>query len=130
MERHVEGIYRTMRSRKSRTFNQLIGEDASAEVVVVTFMAILELYKRGIISIHQDFAFEDIVLQMEDDAPEITDFSVPDWGMPEDESLSIYEAGEDEEEPVEEMADEDTADEDAAGEDTADTQPQQTEGTE
>lgn len=92
MERHVEGIYRTMRNRKSRTFNQLIGDDATPEVVVVTFMAILELYKRGIISITQDIAFDDIVLGLEDDAPEITDFSVPDWGMPQDPSYDALNA--------------------------------------
>lgn len=87
MEKHVEGIYRTMRRRKARSFNQLVGEDPTPELVVVTFLAILELYKRGVVSISQSKQFADIDIEMEDDAPEITDFSVPDWGMPEDPSL-------------------------------------------
>lgn len=87
MERHVEGIYRTMRNRKSRTFAELVGEEPTAEIVVVTFLAVLELYKRGAISITQDEIFGEMSFEMEPDAPEITDFSVPDWGMPEDPSL-------------------------------------------
>lgn len=87
MERHVEGIYRTMRNRKSRTFAELVGEEPTAEIVVVTFLAVLELYKRGAISITQDETFGEMSFEMESDAPEITDFSVPDWGMPEDPSL-------------------------------------------
>lgn len=87
MEQHVEGIYRTMKRRKSRTFNQLVGDNPTPELVVVTFLAVLELYKRGVVSLEQDDAFEDISLKMEDSAPEITDFSVPDWGMPEDPTL-------------------------------------------
>ena len=87
MERHVEGIYRTMRRRKNRTFTELVGDSASPELVVVTFLAILELYKRGVITVHQDAAFEEIELAIDESAPEITDFSVPDWGMPEDPTL-------------------------------------------
>lgn len=91
MEKHVEGIYRSMRRRKSCTFDQLLGTAPTAEIVVVTFLAILELFKRGVIRIRQDGAFEEISLDMEEGAPEITDFSVPDWGMPEDPSLEGYE---------------------------------------
>lgn len=87
MERHVEGIYRTMRRRKNRTFTELVGDSATPELVVVTFLAILELYKRGVITVHQDAAFEEIELAIDESAPEITDFSVPDWGMPEDPTL-------------------------------------------
>lgn len=87
MERHVEGIYRTMRSRNARTFSQLVGEQPTPELVVVTFLAVLELYKRGVVSIEQGETFGEMELELEADAPEITDFSVPDWGMPEDPSL-------------------------------------------
>ena len=88
MERHVEGIYRTMRSRRTRTFSELVGESPTPELVVVTFLAVLELYKRGVISVQQDETFGEMSLSMEPNAPEITDFSVPDWGMPEDPSLT------------------------------------------
>lgn len=87
MEKHVEGIYRSMRRRESCTFSQLVGDAPTPELVVVTFLAILELYKRGVIRICQDAAFDEIQLDIDADAPEITDFSVPDWGMPEDPSL-------------------------------------------
>ena len=87
MEKHVEGIYRTMRRRKARTFSQLVGDNPTPELIVVTFLAILELYKRGVVNVVQEAAFEDISVQMEESAPEITDFSVPDWGMPDDPSL-------------------------------------------
>ena len=40
MEQHVEGIYRTMKRRKSRTFNQLVGDNPTPELVVVTFLAV------------------------------------------------------------------------------------------
>lgn len=87
MERHVEGIYRSMRRKKSCTFETLVGAAPTPELVVVTFLAILELYKRGVITIRQEAAFDEIELDIEQDAPEITDFSVPDWGMPEDPTL-------------------------------------------
>ena len=90
MERHVEGIYRSMRRRESCTFEQLVGPAPTPELVVVTFLAILELYKRGVIKIFQDVAFDEIQLDIEPDAPEITDFSVPDWGMPDDPSLEQF----------------------------------------
>lgn len=91
MERHVEGIYRTMRNRTVRTFSELVGDEPTSELVVVTFLAVLELYKRGVISIEQSETFGEMSFRMEVDAPEITDFSVPDWGMPEDPSLEAYE---------------------------------------
>ena len=75
------------RARSARTFSQLLGEDPTPELVVVTFLAVLELYKRGVVSVHQAQTFGEMELQMEPDAPEITDFSVPDWGMPDDPSL-------------------------------------------
>lgn len=94
MEKHVEGIYRTMKRRKSRTFSQLVGDSPTAELVVVTFLAVLELYKRGVVSVRQDDQFGDIELSMEPEAPDITDFSVPDWGMPEDPTLAEMDDGE------------------------------------
>lgn len=91
MERHVEGIYRAMRSRHSSSFEQLVGAAPTPELIVVTFLAILELYKRGVITFHQEDAFAELTLDIVEDAPEITDFSVPDWGMPDDPSLEKFE---------------------------------------
>ena len=106
MEKHVEGIYRSMRRRESCTFSQLVGDAPTPELVVVTFLAILELYKRGVIRICQDAAFAEIQLDIDADAPEITDFSVPDWGMPDDPSLEQLD-----DEDAQDASDEDTQDE-------------------
>ena len=106
MEKHVEGIYRSMRRRESCTFSQLVGDAPTPELVVVTFLAILELYKRGVIRNCQDAAFAEIQLDIDADAPEITDFSVPDWGMPEDPSLEQLD-----DEGARDASDEDTQDE-------------------
>ena len=106
MEKHVEGIYRSMRRRESCTFSQLVGDAPTPELVVVTFLAILELYKRGVIRICQDAAFAEIQLDIDADAPEITDFSVPDWGMPEDPSLEQLDDEDAQDAPDEDMQDE------------------------
>lgn len=106
MEKHVEGIYRSMHRRESCTFSQLVGDAPTPELVVVTFLAILELYKRGVIRICQDAAFAEIQLDIDANAPEITDFSVPDWGMPEDPSLEQLD-----DEDAQDASDEDTQDE-------------------
>ena len=106
MEKHVEGIYRSMRRRESCTFSQLVGDTPTPELVVVTFLAILELYKRGVIRICQDAAFAEIQLDIDADAPEITDFSVPDWGMPEDPSLEQLDDEDVQDAPNEDMQDE------------------------
>lgn len=106
MEKHVEGIYRSMRRRESCTFSQLVGDAPTPELVVVTFLAILELYKRGVIRICQDAAFAEIQLDIDADAPEITDFSVPDWGMPEDPSLEQLDDEDVQDAPNEDMQDE------------------------
>ncbi len=62
LELHTESISRTLASKGSARFAELIGADASPEVVVVTFLAILELYKRGLVALHQDRLFDDIVV--------------------------------------------------------------------
>ena len=116
MERHVEGIYRTMRNRTSRTFKQLVGEDPTPELVVVTFLAVLELYKRGVISVVQEETFGEMQLNMEQSAPEITDFSVPDWGMPEDDPALDKLKAEAEELLAEAAQDAETAEANAAAE--------------
>ena len=84
MERHLESIYHGMRQKRHVSFAELVGPDASAELIVVSLLAVLELYKRGVVSLAQEQACGDIVLDLECDAPEITDFSVPDWGMPDE----------------------------------------------
>lgn len=62
LELHAESVRRHVGRAKRATFSELIGADASPEVIVVTFLAILELYKRGLVDIAQDQLFGDIVV--------------------------------------------------------------------
>jgi len=48
-------------------FSDLLDGDSSPELVVVTFLAILELYKRGLADIRQDHIFGEIVITHIDD---------------------------------------------------------------
>lgn len=60
LELHVEGVNRQLQKRKRAMFSELVAAGASAEEVVVTFLAILELYKRGVVTLKQDTTFGDI----------------------------------------------------------------------
>ncbi|MBN2823111.1 MAG: segregation/condensation protein A [Coriobacteriia bacterium] len=60
LEAHVEGVARTLRNRGHAMFSELMGAGATREELVVTFLAILELYKRGVVKITQDALFGDI----------------------------------------------------------------------
>lgn len=60
LELHVEGVYRILRGRSRASFSELVASGASVEELVVTFLAILELYKRGVVRLEQSELFGDI----------------------------------------------------------------------
>ena len=60
LELHMESIKRTLAKRGRASFAELFEAAAPLEIVVVTFLAILELYKRGRIDICQDALFGEI----------------------------------------------------------------------
>jgi segregation and condensation protein A len=60
LELHVEGVARMMLARKRATFRELVAAGAPVEELVVTFLAILELYKRGLVRLEQAELFGDI----------------------------------------------------------------------
>jgi len=62
LELHAESVRRRLQRDGSARFSELLGEDASPEIVVVTLLAILELYKRGFADVVQDGLFGDIVI--------------------------------------------------------------------
>jgi len=62
LELHAESVRRQVRKHGRAAFSELVGDDPSPEVVVVTFLAILELYKRGLVDVKQDAQFGDIVI--------------------------------------------------------------------
>lgn len=69
LELHVESVSRTLRTRRRVRFSELVAASASTEEIVVTFLAILELYKRGDATLRQDALFGEIeVVWNEEDA--------------------------------------------------------------
>ncbi len=62
LELHAESVFRRLSRKRKMTFRELLGDDPTPEMVVVTLLAILELYKRGTADIRQESAFDDIVL--------------------------------------------------------------------
>lgn len=60
VETHVRAIHARVRNEKHLRFSDLAGEGASTPVVVVSFLAILELYKRAMVTLCQDETFGDI----------------------------------------------------------------------
>jgi segregation and condensation protein A len=68
LELHMESVRRTIGKRKRALFSELFEAGAPPEIVVVTFLAILELYKRGRIDVKQSGVFGEIeVLEIEPD---------------------------------------------------------------
>jgi len=62
LELHTESVSRTLAKSGSVRFSDLVGDGAPPELVVVTFLAILELYKRGKVVLRQDSLFDDIIV--------------------------------------------------------------------
>lgn len=62
LELHTESVSRALARSGKVCFSELLGMDPSPEVLVVTFLAILELYKRGRVELRQDELFDDIVV--------------------------------------------------------------------
>ena len=51
---YAEGVRTMLRKNKQLNFDALIPDDATPEVVVVTFLSVLELYKHGALDITQE----------------------------------------------------------------------------
>ena len=62
LELHAESVRRHVGRSGRATFAELVGTNPTPEVVVVTFLAILELYKRGLVDVSQDQMFGDIIV--------------------------------------------------------------------
>lgn len=60
VEIHVRAIHQRISNRKHLMFSDLVNADTPSEVVVVTFLAILELYKRQMVKLEQEQSFGDI----------------------------------------------------------------------
>jgi segregation and condensation protein A len=62
LELHMASVARSVHGRGHVPFSELVPAGASTKIVVVTFLAILELYKRGIVGVRQEALFGDIVV--------------------------------------------------------------------
>ena len=60
VELHVRAIHRRIANAKHLRFSDLVGKDTPKELLVVTFLAVLELYKRSMVKLVQKRAFGDI----------------------------------------------------------------------
>ncbi len=68
LELHVDRVADMVRARHRTRFWELLAADASPQEIVVTFLALLELYKRGAVDLVQDRVFGDIeVLDVSDE---------------------------------------------------------------
>lgn len=59
----VASVDRLVRSKKHTTFAELVGEQTTPEQVVVTFLAVLQLYKLGSITVSQPENFGPIAIE-------------------------------------------------------------------
>lgn len=72
VELHVRAIHRRIAAEKHVTFSQLVGPETSTQVKVVTFLALLELYKRQMVDLRQDSLFGDISVDYIEESGELT----------------------------------------------------------
>lgn len=69
LELHAAAVERMIRNSARTSFRALFESGAPIEEIVVTFLAILELYKRGIVGLEQSETFGDIdIVKMGDEA--------------------------------------------------------------
>ncbi len=72
----IAQITRFLRQYRGGSFRQLIGSQPLRLDVVVTFLALLELVKRHLVSTHQAINFGDIELEVNDSWEETVDFEL------------------------------------------------------
>lgn len=63
VEVHVRAIHARIKNQKHLRFSELIDKRTEPAVIVVTFLAVLELYKRGMVAARQQESFGDIELE-------------------------------------------------------------------
>ena len=64
LELHAESVFRKLSKQRKMSFSEFLGEDPTPEMIVVTLLAILELYKRGTADLRQEDVFGDIIVTM------------------------------------------------------------------
>lgn len=72
VEMHVRALHQRIRNRKKLRFSEMVDASTPTPVVVVTFLAILELYKRAMVNLKQDALFGDIEITYIEGSGELT----------------------------------------------------------
>lgn len=62
LELHMESVSRLVKKRRRVSFSELLEGDLTPEIVVVTLLAVLELYKLGSVKVRQKDVFGEIEL--------------------------------------------------------------------
>lgn len=62
LEQRLDEVQERIAQHGRTSFSNLLGADDTPQAIVVTFLAVLELFKRGIILVEQDELFGDIVM--------------------------------------------------------------------
>lgn len=63
VETHVRALHERLQREKHLKFSDIVRDDASKPLVVVSFLAVLELYKRAMVTVTQDALFGDIEIE-------------------------------------------------------------------
>ena len=72
VEVHVRMLHERLRSEKHLKFSEIVQDDAPTPIVVVSFLAILELYKRAMVTVTQDALFGDIQIDYLEGSGDLT----------------------------------------------------------
>ncbi len=72
VEAHVRAIHQRIANEKRLMFSDLVDGGTPVAVVVVTFLAVLELYKRSMVKVEQDAAFGDIAIRYVEGSGELS----------------------------------------------------------
>ena len=72
VEMHVRALHRRIMNRKKLRFSEMVDENTPTPIVVVTFLAMLELYKRAMVNLTQDSLFGDIEITYIEGSGELT----------------------------------------------------------
>lgn len=63
IEVHIRALHARIKNRKNLRFSELVNTETPTPIVVVTFLAVLELYKRAMVDLEQDEQFGDISIK-------------------------------------------------------------------
>lgn len=79
VEIHVRALHARIANRKHLKFSELVDAATPTPIVVVTFLAVLELYKRSMVRVRQDEQFGDIEIDYIEGSGELVFDEDDEW---------------------------------------------------